>query len=120
MPDLVPLPGSERSVLPDVQPAGTLDPTEPVSITLVLRRRAQVPAELIVGPETMSPDDMTTNYGASPQDVELVRSTLRDLGLTVTDVHAGSRRVSVSGTVASMESAFGTSLELVTSVAPGG
>ena len=54
MPDLVPLQGSERTQLSDVQPAGELDQNEAITVTLMLRRRAQVPRELVVGPETLS------------------------------------------------------------------
>ena len=46
MPDLVPLPGSERTQLSGVQSAGQLNESETITVTLVLRRRAQVPAAL--------------------------------------------------------------------------
>jgi kumamolisin len=116
MPDLVPLPGSERAELPSATPtAEALDQQATIEVTLVLRRRAQVPAELVTGPQTVTTDQFAARYGASPEDIELVKSTLEHLGLTVTEVDTGSRRVKVSGTVAAMSAAFGTSLTLVTS-----
>ena len=116
MPDLVPLPGSERAALPSAVPAGTaLDPQETIAITLVLRRRNDLPAELVTGPQTISNSELADVYGAAPEDVDLVQSTLEDLGLTVTDVHTGSRRVTASGTVAALSAAFGTTLTQVTS-----
>jgi kumamolisin len=116
MPDLVPLPGSERSALPSATPAReALDQQATIEVTLVLRRRAEVPAELVTGPQTITTDQLAAQYGASPEDIELVKSTLERLGLTVTEVDTGSRRVKVSGTVAAMSAAFGTSLTLATS-----
>ncbi|HTU76801.1 MAG TPA: S53 family peptidase [Trebonia sp.] len=116
MPDLVPLPGSERAELPSAIPTGTaLDPQATITVTLILRRRAEVPGELVTGPRTITTSELAELYGASPSDVELVRSTLRSLGLTVTDVHAGSRRVKASGTVAALSAVFGTTLTQVTS-----
>src|SRR5260370_15114477 len=120
MPDLVPLPGSERRALPNVQPAGAIDPNEQVSVTLLLRRRAEVPSELITGPQTLSPGELAARYGAAPADVELVTSTLEGLGLTVSDVHLGQRRLTVTGTVAALSAAFGTTLTLASTEHPDG
>ena len=47
MPDLVPLPGSERAQLSSAQPTGVLDPQANVQVTLMLRRRAQVPCDAL-------------------------------------------------------------------------
>jgi kumamolisin len=120
MPELVPLPGSVRRAVSNVQPAGNLDPDAPVSATLMLRRRAEVPSELINGPQTLSAEELAARYGADPADVELVRSTLQGLGLTVSDVHAGQRRLTVSGTVEAMSAAFGTTLTLASTEHPDG
>jgi kumamolisin len=116
MPDLVPLPGSERSELPSARPvAEALDQQATIGVTLVLRRRAGVPDELVTGPQTITADQLAARYGASPEDIELVKSTLEGLGLTVTEVDTGSRRVKVHGTVAALSAAFGTTLTQVTS-----
>jgi kumamolisin len=120
MPDLVPLPGSERTQLSGVQPAGQLNESETITVTLVLRRRAQVPAALVIGPETVTHEELDAQYGAETDDIALVTSTMTELGLTVTDTHQGSRRMMVSGTIAALSAAFGTTLTLVTSPQPGG
>jgi kumamolisin len=120
MPELVPLPGSERRAVPNVQSAGDLDPNALVTVTLTLRRRAEVPSELITGPQTLTPDELTARYGADPADVELVTSTLQALGLTVSAVSLGQRRMTVSGTVAAMSAAFGTTLSLASTEHPDG
>jgi kumamolisin len=121
MPELVPLSGSERSELPDATPASTpLDPSQVITVTVLLRRRAEVPAELITGPETISTEELGQRYGANPADATLVADVLGRYGLTVTEFQLGSRRLKVSGMIAAMSAAFGTSLTAVTSTPPGG
>ena len=120
MPDLVALPGSERTQLSGVQSAGQLNESETITVTLVLRRRAQVPAALVIGPETVTHEELDAQYGAETDDIALVTSTMTELGLTVTDTHQGSRRMMVSGTIAALSAAFGTTLTLVTSPQLGG
>ena len=115
MPDLVPLQGSERAELPGAQPAGALDQNQTITVTLMLRRRAQVPRELIVGPETLSLAQLSERYGADPADIALVTQVLGRNGLTVTETHTASRRLKVQGTVGQLSAAFGTTLTLVTS-----
>jgi len=47
MPELVPLSGSDRTELPSATPAATpLDPSEVITVTVLLRRRAELPSEL--------------------------------------------------------------------------
>ena len=120
MPELVPLPGSERAELPGVQPSGTLDTNAVITVTLVLRRRAGVPAELITGPETITRAELGERYGASPADVELITTALAGYGLEVTESRPESRRLKVSGTVAQLSTAFGTTLSQVASPHPDG
>jgi kumamolisin len=115
MPELVPLPGSERTELPDARPAGKLHAHTRITATLLLRRRAEVPDDLVTGPVTLSSREFGNRYGAVQADIDLVTSVLGRYKLSVSDVHAESRRVKVSGTVAEMEAAFGTSLSQVTS-----
>jgi kumamolisin len=120
MPDLVPLPGSERTEIAGAQPAGPLDDSATITVTLMLRRRAEVPDYLVTGPETVTSAELGERYGASPDDIASVTSALGGLGLTVTESMPESRRVRVSGTIAAMSAAFGTTLTLVTSPHPDG
>jgi kumamolisin len=119
MPELVPLPGSERAELPNVQPTD-LDPNAAIEVTIMLRHRAEVPEELITGPETITTQELGQRYGADPADVALVTDVLGRYGLTVTDSRLASRRLKVRGTVAQMSAAFGTMLRQVTSPHPDG
>jgi kumamolisin len=117
---LVPLPGSERAPLADVTLAGPLDTSERAEATLVLRRRAEIPAEIVEGPTVLTRDELAGQYGADPADVDLVRRTLGDLGLAVTSVDTATRRVRVAGTIGQLSSAFGVTLREVSSPAPKG
>ena len=121
MPDLVPLPGSERSELAGAAAApAPLDDSQVITVTVLLRRRAEVPAELVEGPQTISTSELGERYGADPADAQLVSEVLGSYGLTVTETHLASRRMMVSGTIAAMQAAFGTTLSAVTSPHPDG
>ena len=121
MPDRVPLSGSERSGLPGATPTTTpLDDSQVITVTVLLRRRAELPASLVQGPETISPGQLGERYGADPADARLVAEVLGEYGLTVTEYHLESRRLKVNGTIAALQTAFGTTLTSVTSPHPDG
>jgi len=117
---LVQLPGSERAPLAEARPAGRLDTSERAEVTLVLRRRADIPAEIVEGPTVLTRDELAERYGAAPADVDLVRQTLTGLGLAVTAVYPATRRVKVTGTLGELSRAFGVTLQQVSSTGPGG
>jgi len=117
---LVQLAGSERAPLPDVAPAGRLDTSERAELTLVLRRRAEIPADIVEGPTVLTGDQLAERYGADPADVDLVRRTLTGLGLEITAVLPASRRIKVAGTLGQLSSVFGAELRQVSSPAPEG
>ena len=120
-PSLVQLSGSVRAPLADARPAGPLDTSLRAELTLVLRRRAALPAtRLVAGPTALTSDELAEQYGADPADTDLVRQTLTGLGLEVTAVHPASRRVKVAGTLGELSGAFGVTLQQVTSTGPGG
>jgi kumamolisin len=120
MPELVPLAGSERSELSGARPAGELDASARITVTVILRRRAEVPQELINGPQTPTVAELRERYGADPDDVELATEALGRYELTVVQAHPGSRRLKVSGTIAELSAAFGTTLTQVVSPHPDG
>ena len=117
---LVQLPGSDRAPLPGATPAGPLDTSERAELTLVLRRRADLPADVVAGPTVLTSDELAERYGADPADVDLVRQTLTGLGLEVTEVHPATRRIKVAGTLGDLSRAFGVTLQLVSSPDPVG
>jgi kumamolisin len=109
--DFVTLPGSEKARVPQVETTGESDRTEPVTLTLVLRRRAAIPDSLVIGPETVSVDELGARYGAHPDDVDLVTASVARHGLQVAEVHAGSRRLKVIGPLGTAAAVFGASLQ---------
>jgi kumamolisin len=109
------LPGSERAPLPGAKAAGPLDTTARAEVTLVLRRRAELPDEVVGGRRLLTSSELAEQYGADPADVALVTHTLEGLGLQVTDVQPATRRIKVAGTLGELSRAFGTTLQLVTS-----
>jgi kumamolisin len=116
----VPLPGSERGALPAAEPAGTVAPSERIEVTLVTRRRAELPRDAAGTPVRLSRAELEREHGTDPADLELVAATLADFGLEVTGQDAGSRRVSVAGPASAMATAFGAELSMVSSPVPGG
>jgi kumamolisin len=117
---LVQLAGSERAPLPGAAPAGQLDTSERARLTLVLRRRAEIPADIVEGPTVLTGDQLAEEYGADPADVDLVRRTLTGLGLEIIAVPPASRRIKVAGTLGQLSGVFGAELRQVSSAAPEG
>ncbi len=113
-----PLPGSERAPAVAASAVGAVDPGAAVDVTVVLRRRAEPPPELVNGPATLDRVLFAQRYGAAEADAELVHRVLSAAGLAVSPTDLASRRMLVSGTAAQLSAAFGTSLELVSSPDP--
>jgi len=122
MPDesFVPLTGSVRRPLPAAEPAGPVDESELISITVVVRRRAELPRAASGAIVRISREELDLQYGAGQADLNLVTVTLARFGLDTTGQDAGSRRVTLVGSVAALSAAFGAELSRVTSPAPGG
>jgi kumamolisin len=116
----VPLPGSERKTLPGARDIGPVEESERIEVTLITRRRAELPADLVEGPATISRDELANAYGSDPADTGRVREVLAGYGLAVTSALPGSRRVKVAGTAAALSQAFGVTLRRATSPDPAG
>jgi kumamolisin len=105
----VPVSGSERAPLEGAARVGDADPKQKVSVTLVLRPRSsarrRTPAD-----HPLSSEEVANVRGADPADIEKVRSFAADHGLSVDDVNAAARSVSLSGTVAQVNDAFNVNL----------
>ncbi len=115
----VPLAGSERGPLAGVEDAGPLDTSQRITVTLITRRRAELPPDLITGPATLSQADLAARHGTDPADLGLIRTVLARYGIEVTAAEAGARLVKATGTIAALAGAFGASLRRVRSPRPG-
>lgn len=115
-----PLQGSSRAAAPRARDAVPLTLDTRIEATLVLRRRAELPAELVDSPRTLTRDELRSGFGADPADVAAVRSVVEAAGLSVDDVDEAGRRVSVSGPVAAVTALFDVDLREVVSQGPAG
>jgi len=114
----VPLAGSVRRPAPGAFDAGPVDPAEVVEVTLVLRRRAPLPAP-VVSAGGLSTEEFVARYGGDPADVDLVTRAVSQAGAEVVEADAPSRRVRVRATAGVLADLFGTSLRRTTSQRPG-
>src|SRR5579883_290485 len=104
------LKGSERRPLPDSQVVGSPDPSALITVTVLVRRRdSRLPAP---GSEPLTRDEFARRFGATPADIAAVEAFASEYDLTVVQTDAARRSVVLSGTVADMNQAFGTTLIL--------
>ena len=109
------LPGSERAALSGCVVAGEIDSSERIEVTLITRRRDELPPELITGTSVLSRDELSARYGADPADLDLIVAVLVRYGIEVVSIDVTGRRVIVTGTIAMLEETFGASLQRVSS-----
>ena len=107
------LPGSSRPPLTGVERVGPVDPDEEIDFTVVLRRRGDLPLDLVEGPDTVSSAEFTQRFGADPADIDRVRTVFQVAGVRITDVHPGSRRLAAAGPASAVNALFGTELNVV-------
>lgn len=113
--DFVSLPGSARTELTRARVIGPIPPDERLEVTLILRRRAELPAELVDGPDIVSRDQLARGHGADPSESTLVHEIMAGAGLEVLETDLGSRRIRVTGRAALLANLFGTELSMVES-----
>ena len=110
--------GSQRTCPPRAHAVRPTPPDEPLEVTVRLRPQAAAAGLAPTAfadqpPQTrayLSRDELDARFGAAPQDVAAVTDFARAHGLAVVSADAGQRRVVLSGTVAALETAFGTAL----------
>src|SRR5579875_2084367 len=107
----VAIPGTERKLMPNSTPAGPCDPNESIAVTVVLRYRPssrshESLAELAARGQRLTLDELTTRYGADPEDVRKVEEFARAHGLKASNVNLGARTLTLSGTVHAFCQAF--------------
>ncbi len=98
---------------------GPADPNEPLSVTIVVRRRSDAPP--LLDPEywrtTLSEsrkflarEEFAASYSAADEDLQRVADFARSRGLTVEETSIPRRTVVVSGTVVQFNDAFAVEL----------
>jgi kumamolisin len=104
------LAGSSRLPLAVTGPGPQFDPMARIEATVVLRRRAEPPADAFTG-AALSREALAARYGAEPADMTLLQQTFAAAGVEVLDVDAASRRVRIAGTAQTLAQLFGTVLD---------
>jgi kumamolisin len=104
------IPGSHQAVVPGAQVIGRADPRQDIEVTLKLRRKEPLPDPVAAPAKPMSREQLASDYGASPEDIDAVIGTYTRLGLKNTSTDMATRTVKFAGPVAAMEKAFGVRL----------
>jgi kumamolisin len=112
------LPGSFRDPVPQAEIIGPVDPGASIEATLVLRRRPPLPDDPAMG--VMSREQLAARFGADPADLDVVTRAVSAAGATVIEADPASRRVRISGSVSSLQSLFGTTLQRARVTDPAG
>ena len=102
--------GSERAPRADARVAGAPSLTDIIDVSLLLRRRTAL--NLSRHDEPISREEFATRYGAAPDDVGRVEAFAQQFNLTIVGVDLPRRTVVLAGTIAALNEAFGTRLEL--------
>jgi kumamolisin len=115
------LKGSARELPAKARLVGPADPEEPITITIVLRRRPDgrpIPdfRKFVEVPlnrrRPLSTAEFAEKYGGHPDEIGQVASFARNSGLTVRETNAARRTVLASGTVAQVSRAFAVDFHL--------
>lgn len=101
------LAGSKRNAPTHAEPVGSIEPGEPVRVTVILRRNGGEPN--VHQKRHLTRQEFADLHGANPQDIARVEQFAHAYHLTVADSSVPKRRLILSGTAAAMEKAFGTS-----------
>jgi kumamolisin len=116
------LKGSERAAVPGARAIGPAEPTERLTVTLLVRRRARqdfaarvaaIVSRRAAGP-FLSRDEFAKRHGAEASDLAAVRAFAAARGVAVEQEDAARRTVVLSGTVAQFSAAFGVQLHRMT------
>jgi kumamolisin len=105
------LPGSEREAILGGSVTGPVHPDQQIDATLVLRRRAEVPDEVLAHP--IPRDEFVQRYGADPDDVVAVQAAVKDAGAEVLGVDLGTRLMRIRAAASVMRTLFGADLQQV-------
>lgn len=110
--NLVPLPGSEKKV-PEGVKVDSLPSTEVVDVTVRLRRKQSIGAQLadvVKTNQVLSREEFADQFGADAESADLVEEFAHIYGLSVVETSLPRRSVMLRGTVEQMKEAFGVYL----------
>ena len=104
------LPESQKQAPKGAKLAGKLQPDSRMEVTIRLRRKPGAGKPKPDG-EPISREEFRANFGADPADLEAIEAFAHEHGLDVVQSNLAQRSVRLSGSVAAMQTAFGTRLK---------
>jgi kumamolisin len=120
--DFVALPGSERTLLPNSRPAGSVDPNQSASLTIRVRPASsgealektvrEIYAQPVAERRYLSREELARQHGARAEDLDAIEAYAALHGLRVTHRDAGARSIVVAGKLGDLLSAFHANLHL--------
>ncbi|GAB3558152.1 S53 family peptidase [Spelaeicoccus albus] len=111
------LSASHRQAAPDVRILGEVDKSERIGLTVLLRRKAELPDDVMAA-GALTPAELAESYGASDADIGAVTAALTSAGLAVTAVDPGARTMRVEGPAGALATTFGVRLNRAESADP--
>jgi kumamolisin len=107
----IPLAGTERIPLQGARVIGPTDPHQLIEVSVVLKHRQPLPPAQHRA-QRLSHEEFAGTYGARPEDINKIRQFAREYNLQVLERgdEVLRRTVTLAGTAANMEKAFGVEL----------
>jgi len=112
------LTGTRRPLATGARRVRDVDPNAHVEVTITLKAPKLPPPDKMPA-KALSPAEFVREYGADPENIRKVEASLRSYGLHMEGVGPTARSLRVSGTAASMESAFHAGMGVYHSAAQG-
>jgi kumamolisin len=111
-----PVPGSQKSLLPDSRPAGPVDPSELASLTVRVRsagdpkalekRVYEQAAKPLAKREYLTHEQLAEQHGASKEDLDKIEAFAQQHDLFVVHRSAAARTIELRGKLADLLAAF--------------
>jgi len=96
----------------DASPAGSIDPSSDVEVTVYLRpRRNRVHATHPRAQGFLTREELAATRGADPDDLSRLENFARSHALSIIEVDPAGRRLRLWGSAGAMESAFGVEFQ---------
>jgi len=108
-PKQIALPGSYKKPH-TIAKTGVLDRTQAIDITVRIRRKKSLEAQLKSG-ERYTHANYEKQFGASQKDATRIEAFAQQFHLSTVDIDLARRSVILRGTIENMEAAFGTKLD---------
>ncbi len=108
---MTPLKGTEHIMLPGARAVRPSDPHQLIEVSVILKHRKELP-KIENQTRTMSHSEFAGAYGADPAQIDKIRQFARDFNLQMLERgdEVMRRTVTLAGTAANMEKAFGIEL----------